>query len=60
MKPLATVTPHSRWVSLNQYAVLWGISRSTVRKWKAQGMLETYRTTKQLLRIRNQPPKGAA
>ena len=47
----------SPWVSVSDYAWLYGVDRATVYKWlSVDGILDTYRVGS-LRRIRNVPPR---
>jgi hypothetical protein len=45
----------SAWVSISEYAQHYGVSRSTVRKWQACGLVDSYRVDR-VIRVKNQPP----
>ncbi len=45
----------SEWVSISQYARIYGIGRPTVYKWLRGGVLEHYKVD-WCVRIRNLPP----
>lgn len=46
-----------QWVSVSEYARIYGVDRATVYKWlKHGGILETYRVGS-LRRVRHVPPK---
>jgi excisionase family DNA binding protein len=47
--------PVADWLSISDFAVRYGIDRSTVYKWLGEALLETYRVGS-LLRIKNLPP----
>ena len=47
--------PPASWVSISQYARLYGLTRNTVYKLLGNRSLETYRVLK-IVRIRNVPP----
>ena len=44
-----------RWLSVSAYARTYGIDRSTVYKWLADGLLITYRVGR-LIRVKDQRP----
>lgn len=46
--------PEPNWLSVTEYAASYGIDRSTVYKWLAAQLLETYREGT-ILRIKNLP-----
>lgn len=63
MTPHATLQAADReldhaahWISISRYAVLYGVSRTTVYKWIRAGMVERFQAEK-VVRIRNQKPR---
>jgi excisionase family DNA binding protein len=50
--------PEIRWVSISQYARLYGIDRRTVYKWLDAGLLTVYRVDR-VVRIKALPPLPA-
>ena len=44
-----------RWVSISQYARIYGVDRATVYKWLDLGVLKFYRVQR-CVRIENIPP----
>ncbi len=49
------MSAEAEWLSVTEYAQVYGVDRSTVYKWIANGVLVTYKVDK-LRRIRNLPP----
>lgn len=47
--------PPVEWLSITDYATVYGVSRTTVYKWLKAGLLETYQRA-DLIRIRHRPP----
>jgi hypothetical protein len=45
-----------RWISISAYALLYGVSRTTVYKWLHADLLETW-SVNHLIRVRNRPPR---
>lgn len=48
----------SRWISISQYARLYGVSRPTVYKWLKAGLLETWKAGR-CVRVLNRKPRDA-
>jgi excisionase family DNA binding protein len=48
----------ARWISISQYARLYGVSRPTVYKWLKAGLLETWKVG-QCVRVLNRRPRVA-
>lgn len=46
------------WISISQYARIYGVSRPTVYKWLRAGLLETWRV-RRCVRVKNQEPRRA-
>lgn len=47
------------WVSLSDYASIYGVHRNTVQKWRAAGLLTCWRTAR-TVRVKNMPPRPAS
>lgn len=50
-----TKKPSADWVSIKEYAAIYGVHRNTVSKWIDHGLVVTYRTIR-TVRIKRQPP----
>ncbi len=49
--------PQPEWLSVSDYARVYGVDRGVVYKWLRAEILEVYRVER-ILRIRNIPPDG--
>ena len=56
-RSLAALTPRE-YLTISHYAHIHDVGRQTVFKWMRAGLLDWYREGK-VIRVKNQPPKGA-
>jgi len=45
-----------RWISISRYALVYGVSRTTVYKWMRAGVVETFQAER-VVRVKNQKPR---
>jgi excisionase family DNA binding protein len=55
MRMMAMPSVETRWVSISEYARVYGIDRRTVYKWLDAGLLTVYRVDR-VVRIKAEPP----